>query len=161
MESVWEPGDKSIVPWAVELKEPADCCGKGKISFPLSGPGCMLCSLLTPALVAGPDYNLFLLTGIVCNCLSYCRSSFLPVKWIVLVKTRIFIILEIEKGKHDFLSVPDAKSYLCLFIPSLVVLQAHSTSGCWAGTTCFHCSSHLFQVWCLARCSPNHFNLID
>lgn len=73
------------------------------------------CSLLTPALVAGPDYNLFLLTRTVCNCLAYCRGSFLPVKWMVLVKTKIFVIVGIGKGKHDLLSVPDAKCYVCLF----------------------------------------------
>lgn len=72
-------------------------------------------SLLTPALLAGPDYNLVLLTRTVCNYLAYCRGSFLPVKWTVLVKTKIFVIVEIEKGKHDFISVPDAKCYVCLF----------------------------------------------
>lgn len=59
--------------------------------------------------------DLILLTRTVCNCLADCRGSFLPVKWMILVKTKIFVIVEIEKGKHDFLSVPDAKCFVCLF----------------------------------------------
>lgn len=112
MESVWEPGDKSIVPWAGELMEPA--AAKKKTCSLSRDLIAWSCSLLTPALVAGPDYNLFLLTRTVCNCLAYCRGSFLPVKWMVLVKTKIFVIVGIGKGKHDFLSVSDAKCSVCL-----------------------------------------------